>query len=611
MSNFVSIRISPWVFFLNVFFSGFFLNYDANADMAEKVVRDFSPQSGVVVMVTDGEIIVDLDASAGLARGDLLSVMSPGEKLVHPVTGKVLGQLETVKGVLKVTRVMEGFSYTKSLRDFETTVGDKVKRYENIRAVFWDYTNNGKPLYLRLQDELSHMNWMDFETAQNSRPSDPQKTDGETAVYFILKNSTLQVRDPQFLVIREYLFSEPIKKQDFLSYGKDKKIVIAPEDAPVSEKYMEKMAPDSEPAEKQKRTEAEQIGKVSPAAPDFSMSKKESAEGVKPVFQKSFLTDQLPGGPVIMADFMPYDNGLLLATTDDQTVYVFHISDKITRLAQKKSTLHDPIVFLSWWKPENSSFPMLAVVHWSDHSPAGSLFSFENNSLKQVKSRIPRLLAGFDSDGDRVPDMLLGQEYDPREFFGRRIQQIQLRGGEISYQDPAVELPPRFTVFGSLLSDLTGDGISEVSYIRNEILYIYSGKDRLYKSPQKMGGSLSHLTYKMNPGEKHLRTNTVSIEISPVSADLDGNGINEMIAVASDRNLLSNTGISPGIKETWLSVLKYEDKMFEEGTIGEKMSTPIQGMTVFRDKLFLVVTESGSAFSKEGQSRLMQWSLAR
>ena len=597
MPNSVYVKILPIVVFLSIIFSGFLLSINANADMPEVIAKDFSPLSGVVVMVENGEIIVDLDESGGLAKGDLLSVMSAGEKLVHPVTGKVLGNLEKVKGILKVTRVKDGFSYTRGLQLNEINIGDTVRRFEKMSAIFWDYTGEGKALFLRLRDDLSHMDWMGFDTAQKLKPKDPAMLpETEMAVVFILKDNTLQVRDPEFLIIREYTFSESIVQQEFSSYSKEKKIVLAPATFPVSEK---------EPAQ-QAIESAKPMVSVSTVTPQQAV-----VDGVKPVFQDSIYMDQLPGGPVIMADFLPDENGLLLATTDGQKIRIFHVTDKILLLLEKDSPIFAPILSLSWWKPHYSVSPMLAIVNWLDDMPASTLFSWNNNRLQLVKDRIPRFIAAFDTDGDRMPETLLGQEYDPQEFFSYRIQELKLIGNDVEYKNPSVKLPRLFTVFGGLLSDFTGDGVAEAAFIRNEILYIYSGKDPVFKSSKKMGGSLSKLTYKMNPEAKHIMTNSVSIEISPVAVDLDGNGISEMIAVASDRNLLSKTGISSGIESTWLTVLKYEDKTFKEGTLGEKMGTPIQGMTVFGDKIFLVVSETGSVFSKGGQSRLMQLPLAR
>lgn len=74
-----------------------------NAAVIDDITQDFEPISGYVVMSDGGEFIIDLDDTQGIAPGDIFSVISPGKKIVHPVTKKVLGTLEEVKGVLKVT----------------------------------------------------------------------------------------------------------------------------------------------------------------------------------------------------------------------------------------------------------------------------------------------------------------------------------------------------------------------------------------------------------------------------------------------------------------------------------------------------------------------------
>jgi hypothetical protein len=74
------------------------------AAVIDEVARDFKPISGYVIMEAGGEYLIDLDASKGIAAGDLFSVMRPGKKIIHPVTKKVLGTLEEVKSILKVTR---------------------------------------------------------------------------------------------------------------------------------------------------------------------------------------------------------------------------------------------------------------------------------------------------------------------------------------------------------------------------------------------------------------------------------------------------------------------------------------------------------------------------
>ena len=95
------------------------LSWSAEAAVINEVVGDFTPISGYVIMEAEGEYLIDLDASKGIAAGDLFSVIKPGEKITHPVTGKVLGTLEEGKGILKVTRLQSGYSFARLLDAFK------------------------------------------------------------------------------------------------------------------------------------------------------------------------------------------------------------------------------------------------------------------------------------------------------------------------------------------------------------------------------------------------------------------------------------------------------------------------------------------------------------
>ncbi len=178
----------------------------AVADVLDKVAGDFKPLSGYVVMVKDSEYIIDLDAKKGIFTGDLFSVLQPGEKIVHPVSGEILGTLEELKGILKVTRLQEGYSYARPFGKIEgIKQGDPIRRYENIPALFWDYSGSGEPFFLQLRNTLPHLKWQDYAAAQAAKPNIPaaSKIDSPTLI-FILKKEGLEVRDSEFQIIHTY-----------------------------------------------------------------------------------------------------------------------------------------------------------------------------------------------------------------------------------------------------------------------------------------------------------------------------------------------------------------------------------------------------------------------
>ena len=105
-------KLSIWAILMTASFS---ILFTANAATIDEIAEDFKPLTGYVVMSSEGEYIIDLDDSNGVAINDLFSVITPGKKIIHPVTQKVLGTLEEVKGILKVIRIKPGYSFARAL----------------------------------------------------------------------------------------------------------------------------------------------------------------------------------------------------------------------------------------------------------------------------------------------------------------------------------------------------------------------------------------------------------------------------------------------------------------------------------------------------------------
>jgi hypothetical protein len=219
-------------------------------------------------------------------------------------------------------------------------------------------------------------------------------------------------------------------------------------------------------------------------------------------------------------------------------------------------------------------------------------------------------LGAFDLNADGLPETLLGQNFDGETFYGERIAALELTGGGIRNKSLKIKLPRRFTVIGSLLADLTGDGKLENAFIRNGILYIFNDKRRIYKSVKKMGGTLSFLTYDVDPSFQQPKTTTAAFEISPVAVDLNADGSNELLASASERSLLGSVRIASGLTKTWISLLKYDSGRFASGKLGEEFEVGLQGITINQQRLLLVTTEFGDLNADGGKSHLLAYSLA-
>ena len=541
-----------------------------HAALEDDIARDFAPLSGYVVMKENGEFIIDLDASHGIRNGDIFAVVGPGKDIVHPVTKKVLGKLETVKGILKVTRMASGYAFSRALDESQTiTRGDAIRRYALLPAIFWDYSGKGEPVYSKLRQKLPQLKWREYHKTQQQRPSraKPSAATANTLIFIYAQNE-LVVRDPEFNALHRY--------------------PLGPVSMPT------KTAPQAPGA----------------AAPTVSRPPATArAPVIAPQYQQVQHLAELPNTS-LMADFLSMDGNLWLASTDGATIEVFKLTHKLEPVASSRPPTQSRVLALKWWVPNAGETPYLAVTTWEDNRVVGLIFRHTGNQLSLLSQRISRILGTFDLDADGLPETLLGQNFDGETFYGQRIVSLELSGGNIRTTSLKMKLPRRFTVIGSLLADLTGDGKLENAFIRNGILYIFTGNQRLYKSVKKMGGTLSFLTYDVDPSFQQPKTTTAAFEISPVAVDLNADGNTELLASASERSLLGSVRINAGLKKTWISLLKNDGGRFATGKLGDDFEVGLQGITINRQRLLLVTTEFGDIDTSGGKSHLLAYSLA-
>jgi hypothetical protein len=173
--------------------------FSASADVERELAADFEPITGVVIMPVGGEFLIDLDAASGIVPGDLFTVIGPGEQIVHPVSGEVLGSLEKTKGVLQVTRVASGYSHARPLAGGADIVrGDTVRRFSDIPAVV-PQAEDGATL-TGLRQVLPHLTWL-------SGPGGAERA-GESGLTFAQRDGRLVVDSPGYPAFRSYAIVE-------------------------------------------------------------------------------------------------------------------------------------------------------------------------------------------------------------------------------------------------------------------------------------------------------------------------------------------------------------------------------------------------------------------
>lgn len=538
------------------------------ATLTEQLQNDFSPVDGYVVMAAGNEYIIDLDSSQGVASGDLFTMVKPGEKIVHPVTGEVIGTLDTVSAVLQVTRIKTGYSYAQQVRgDMTPEAGSAIRRFDGVDAVFVG-GDQSADLLSQVKTALTGLQW------QGTSQVD------QADLYFSSNGQTVQVRDAKGQLLRSYAVT-----------GAAPVAVVAPVAAPAVMPTPAVVAPaavaTSGAVQYQSQSQVRSFG----------------AGGLSMEFPRFNKLGQF-GATTRTSDFEAVAGRLLLATSDAGTVKVFDVSGDFKQVAAGDSATLGQILSVSWWQPAAGELYLVTNV-WADEQVQSDLLRWNGNGFDTVQKGIGKLFAAFDIDSDGQSETLLGQEFNRETFYGQRVRQAQLSGDRLDYSAPTITVPRNFRVLGALIADVTGNGEAEVVFLRNRRLYVYSGTDQLYKSNKEMGASISGVTYDIDPLAQNPMIATAVCEVAPVAADLDGDGVREILAIGAEGSMLQNAGVTSAVNQSWLAVFKYQDGMMLKGTLGDKLERPLQGVAVSGDQALMVATDVAGLMDGQAASYLL------
>jgi hypothetical protein len=519
--------------------------------LLERLFRDFETLFGSVSEVSEGMILIDLGSEQGVSQGDIFTAVSDSRPPAP--------QFSRQKGLLRVVQIKPRFSVAIPFdKTSEIRKGDSVRRYEDIRATFWDYTGKGEPLFFQIRNHLSSLIWESYMSAQKERPAKPQLAPGPPKLFFILSEETLEIRDPEFELIQTY----PVGEMPEQAEGPARPAVLPPPVFPHDEQ---------------------------PALSEF---------GTIVTWSESMM----------MADFLMTGQNRLMAVTDGKSIQVFHMEEKASPVKIAENASGGKIIYLKWWQPKNSDKFCLAVTTWVHEGIRGVVYVLSDGKLLPIKEQLPFILGTFDMDGNGTLETLMGQSFERKEFWGRQIKSWNFVNGALREAGIQIEIPASFTIAGSTFADLTGNGKLETVVVHNKQLFIYEGSELLYRLSEEIGGSLSSITYEIYPTARETTPITVSFELSPVVADIDADGRPELVVITSERPFF-NIGGTPTIKKSRLLSLDYRDGRFLKAYWGKEIDGAIQGLSIVSDRMIVLASEPTSWLRGKTQSHLLVFPL--
>ena len=163
------------------------------ADDYAQLKNDFAPVSGHILMPVGEEYLIDLDAAANLNEGDIVTLMTAGEKVIHPVSKEIIGTLDVPRLFLRVTRIKSGYSYVQPVNDgYTPQKGDKIVRFDSVPARLAPASAADQQAAQALRTALPQFDWLPADAAQPPLLS------------FVLENGILTVNDPNDLMLYQY-----------------------------------------------------------------------------------------------------------------------------------------------------------------------------------------------------------------------------------------------------------------------------------------------------------------------------------------------------------------------------------------------------------------------
>lgn len=483
--------ISPWKktritlsFFLTIF-SVMFPTLVA-ADITRRVTADFRPMSGVIIMPLKDEFLIDLGRHNGVVRGDLFTVVVPGEQVIHPHTKEVLGSLDEVASILKITSVNDRFSHAQALsgsQDLEP--GDTLGRFMNVPAVFKGSREYGPALFDDLRSTLPHLDWWHPEYGQFEWPPNPQQLnkDETPMLFFIQEAGILNVYDNNFQPLRNY---DTISESGFSSPS----------------------GPKTETLEETTVTKSNSIV-VHNTNVDSS---------------QIWTAQELKGNPVAL------EIGDLDGDGYQEHATLYRDKLKISRLVSGETQIlstfplewADKFLTMDSIDLNSDGISELYITAVDEHGLASLVFGFSQDRFQLLQHSIPFYLRKVHIAGEG--DVLLGQQMgESRTHFSYPVYRLSLSNNKLEPGEP-IQLPWGAEIFGitSILDNketplfvtLSGTGQLQVKHIDGT---------KLWESAKPFGGS--HLNFSRRDHSGGTRAEVLSVYIKPRLEKLDDNTI--------------------------------------------------------------------------------------
>ncbi|WP_038055173.1 FlgT C-terminal domain-containing protein [Thermodesulfobacterium hydrogeniphilum] len=465
------------IFLLGVFIFLFCKNSwsDIPPKVYEQIKKDFTPISAFIIGSEEGEIIIDKGAAQGVKPKDIFSVYKLEKKITDPRTGKTLGFLKKFIGKIEITHVDENFATAKIISQKEKfPIPTPIKRFTDLKIlVISEKPNPDENLLLILKTNLPECEIIFNPNLKLSQISFEYLLSNKIDLVFVEDENIIKVYNYKLDLIRYYggFSYKPITHIPAITYN-------------------------YQPSQDFQILKPSLLGKM----------KKE----------------------VIQSEFTDLDNDGIpeMVYFNDQGLFIVKIKDGL--LAKYKPQYGKILNFSvgpSGWIALNIYDERVGM--------RSEILKYTSKGLVPVITNINLILNFIDYTARGVKDTLIGQTFDSEKFFGKDVYILKRENDKLIYA-MKLDLPENYKNIGSSFVDLDRDGKPEIlNYLPDGKLGIYKNNDLVWETPYPVADHFYNIKLVKGKPSYQIIKQIVKPLITPVIADLNKDGIPDVLFVSN------------------------------------------------------------------------------
>lgn len=447
----------------------------------EEIKKDFSPLSALIIGIEDSKIIIDKGKVQGVRPKDVFTVYKMGKKIVHPETGKTLGFLKEIIGKIEITEVEENFATGRVIFQKEPfPVPTPIERFKDLKILIISETQTpDESLFLILKNALP----------ESTIVFDPNLKLKDLTPQYVLSQQydlVLAVEDEVVKVFNQNL--DLIRYYGSLSYKKP----ITPSAVTATTKVY-----------------------------------KPPTTGIFSINPPSILGKMK--GEVFQVEFADIDN--------DNTPEMIYFNSQGLFIVKIKGGL------LAQYSPKNGKIVNFSVgpsgwialnIFDENAGMRSEVLRYTQQGLIPVITNVNLILNFVDYTARGVRDTLIGQTFDPENFFGKEVYILKRENNQLVYA-AEVKVPPDYKNIGSAFVDLDGDGKVEIiNYLSDGRLAVYKDSNTVWISPYPVAHHFYEV--KLTKGKKgqEVIKRIVYPLITPILADINKDGKSEVLFASTN-----------------------------------------------------------------------------